>query len=667
MILLDSWNSIYRVRFKEGAKQKNQDFDSKDEAVGYAEELKADKPSVFGVEVYIDDLGNITEEGEPELILAFFDEPEQVAEPEVDALAAKLSELETTKDLEPEITAEQAEQDESEEFDPIDLTTELDELEPEQVESEELDPLFGNIEISDVTEADPLAQDFVEISKDEAELQNCEDCKCNIADAISIDDLIKNLGLENEVYTCDVESEPEIPEVSKIELVQDDAEESEFPEPVKDIEIAPAAVDFTLGEEPVETEINKISEPAEKTEVIMSAEVPADVINNISEDDIKVQIPVDDIEGIASEEAAQAEQVVGTDSTIEVKPEVISVEAKKEAELEESVEPDYHDYRIRNEHGHYEVYDGAKLICTEDTMPEAVQAIADLEKESAEQKNAEFNKPLAEETEKERRLKLGAEFKQKFEAGLIEDTHASEAKPELDKEKAYEEAKKLADKSKKPVIYGYMGSNHHGAHRYYEIEPIICDDLKKCTADVMSKYSPSGSVLVAYAEVSESDDITDIELVTKLEEARQKRLEEAANSKKYNVNFAEAEFDGNILTASLSIDPKVGEGTVILDLKAAIDHDTDVDFEWSNDGETNEVSNSYLLTSEFDWLPIFYAEKDNLYRAVSKLECLEILGISESELDSLISEAEKLANRYAGYAVTDYYDKPENQEFLFNK
>ncbi len=84
------------------------------------------------------------------------------------------------------------------------------------------------------------------------------------------------------------------------------------------------------------------------------------------------------------------------------------------------------------------------------------------------------------------------------------------AKPAADLKKAYNDAVMCAKVYNKPVIYGYMGSDHHGSNRYFAFEdPIICDDLKKETANVMAKYHPSGTVLVAYPKqpVVESADL----------------------------------------------------------------------------------------------------------------------------------------------------------------
>lgn len=86
------------------------------------------------------------------------------------------------------------------------------------------------------------------------------------------------------------------------------------------------------------------------------------------------------------------------------------------------------------------------------------------------------------------------------ETALAEaDEH--KAKPEADLKKAHKDAIMCAKVYHKPVIYGYMGSDHHGSSRYFTFDdPIICNDLEKDTANVMTKYHPSGSVLVAYPD-----------------------------------------------------------------------------------------------------------------------------------------------------------------------
>lgn len=108
---------------------------------------------------------------------------------------------------------------------------------------------------------------------------------------------------------------------------------------------------------------------------------------------------------------------------------------------------------------------------------------------------------------------------------LDEDTHAKEAKPEFDNKAGFNKALKLAKENDADVIYGYEGSDKHGGYRYFEIEPIICKnmtELRTATNEVMAKYHPSGSVLVAYKnkDYAESfngdDDMTDEELAEEL-------------------------------------------------------------------------------------------------------------------------------------------------------
>lgn len=94
-------------------------------------------------------------------------------------------------------------------------------------------------------------------------------------------------------------------------------------------------------------------------------------------------------------------------------------------------------------------------------------------------------------------LGIAEEDEEDFE----EDEELDESvKPELDKVKAFNSALEIAKKENKPVIYGYMGSDHHGGNRYFPLDNIVCDDLAVCTKEVMTKYHPSGSVLVAYPD-----------------------------------------------------------------------------------------------------------------------------------------------------------------------
>ena len=70
MMLLDSWNPVFRVRF-ENDKSLNEEFEYKEEALEYAKFHLDSKPIVEGLEVYINDLGIVTEEAEPEEIYSY--------------------------------------------------------------------------------------------------------------------------------------------------------------------------------------------------------------------------------------------------------------------------------------------------------------------------------------------------------------------------------------------------------------------------------------------------------------------------------------------------------------------------------------------------------------------------------------------------------------------
>lgn len=87
----------------------------------------------------------------------------------------------------------------------------------------------------------------------------------------------------------------------------------------------------------------------------------------------------------------------------------------------------------------------------------------------------------------------------------VEDSEEDEvleesAKPELDNVSAFNSALEIAKKENKPVIYGYMGSDHHGERRYFPLDYVVCDDLISCTKKVRDQYHPTGSVLVAYPD-----------------------------------------------------------------------------------------------------------------------------------------------------------------------
>lgn len=89
---------------------------------------------------------------------------------------------------------------------------------------------------------------------------------------------------------------------------------------------------------------------------------------------------------------------------------------------------------------------------------------------------------------------------------LEEDTHATKAQPELDRVRSYNDALRIAKEENKPVIYGYMGSDHHGENRYFKLDNIVCDDIIKCSDEVKRKYHPNGSILIAYPDKSFVDE-----------------------------------------------------------------------------------------------------------------------------------------------------------------
>lgn len=60
---------------------------------------------------------------------------------------------------------------------------------------------------------------------------------------------------------------------------------------------------------------------------------------------------------------------------------------------------------------------------------------------------------------------------------------------------AYNRALATAKKAGKPVIYGYQKSG-----KFYSVDEIVCDDLRKETDDFMKRYHPSASVAVAYPD-----------------------------------------------------------------------------------------------------------------------------------------------------------------------
>lgn len=277
MMLLDSWNPVFRVRF-ENDKSLNEEFEYKEEALEYAKFHLDSKPIVEGLEVYINDLGIVTEEAEPEEIYSYLTEAKKEEEPKVNLdrlseLEAELNRLENDEE-EPiagdsDFGSESAITIEVNPANPEDASVISPAEEPADVEEpEDFDP-YGFVKGAEVEEpsfVDPFATDFSDISEDEAAVSDVINHGIEPVDFLN--DLAKQLGIADDVIITSASEE--FPEAEPIETCSD-----EF-----------GAFNCFDDEEP-------------KTEVVVTAEVPADTIDQISSENATVTVDTDGVEAPA--------------------------------------------------------------------------------------------------------------------------------------------------------------------------------------------------------------------------------------------------------------------------------------------------------------------------------------------------------------------------------
>ena len=278
MMLLDSWNPVFRVRF-ENDKSLNEEFEYKEEALEYAKFHLDSKPIVEGLEVYINDLGIVTEEAEPEEIYSYLTEAKKEEEPEVkldrlSELEAELNRLENDEEDKPiagdsDFGSESAITIEANPANPEDVSVISPAEEPADVEEpEDFDP-YGFVKGAEVEEpsfVDPFATDFSDISEDEAAVSDVINHGIEPVDFLN--DLAKQLGIADDVIITSASEE--FPEAEPIETCSD-----EF-----------GAFNCFDDKEP-------------KTEVVVTAEVPADTIDQISSENATVTVDADGVEAPA--------------------------------------------------------------------------------------------------------------------------------------------------------------------------------------------------------------------------------------------------------------------------------------------------------------------------------------------------------------------------------
>ena len=274
MMLLDSWNPVFRVRF-ENDKSLNEEFEYKEEALEYAKFHLDSKPIVEGLEVYINDLGIVTEEAEPEEIYSYLTEAKKEEEPEVkldrlSELEAELNRLENDEEDKPiagdsDFGSESAITIAVDPANPEDVSVVSPAEEPADVEEpEDFDP-YGFVKGAEVEEpsfVDPFATDFSDISEDEAAVSDVINHGIEPVDFLN--DLAKQLGIADDVIITSASEE--FPEAEPIETCSD-----EF-----------GAFNCFDDEKP-------------KTEVVVTAEVPADTIDQISSENATVTVDADGV------------------------------------------------------------------------------------------------------------------------------------------------------------------------------------------------------------------------------------------------------------------------------------------------------------------------------------------------------------------------------------
>lgn len=551
MLVPDSWNVIYRVAFDGDNQNLQDDFETKEEAIEYAKSHMEEMPIVSGIEVLCDEFGNIIDEEAPEVIFSYMDEAEEIPEePETNELDARLNELENWEVSDEE--EEEARQDAEAEFmcaSVRNIDPRFESLEEDKKEAEEeIDDEYKDVEPIKVF--DPFACDFSDISEDEEKVQDAIDGTLDPVEFLN--DLAATFGIEDKVEIKPAEEE--IPEVEEAEVVID--RDMDFPEPVDDAGYMPVEKpDFTIGSE------FDIEEP--KTEVVVTAEVPEEVVDNMTTDEVKVGIPTDEpAEEVVAAEAPKEMEVCDGHLCDEKPAEKIAkchacpecgkeiCECNKTESLEATVPEDLTDNRQPEEISEPEIKDEPvdykKEVAEEKGLLEARKDLSEVPGEVA---------YVLKQHIKELNDKCSLENKESFDevTKYIVDTINTEAIDTAAKRRTVLEFENSSDTDKTSllqhiwnVILGaqgmYTNPNKKWKHAYEELSeglreiasseavfnlaelqakenntPVIygfnkdgkyieivphvfCNDIKKCTAEIEKKYKPSGSILVAYPD-----------------------------------------------------------------------------------------------------------------------------------------------------------------------
>lgn len=380
-MILNGWNVIYRVSFDSDNPLAHDDFNTKEEAIAWAEEHLTEKPIVKAIELFTDDDGNIDpEEGESEIIFSYKD-GEETEENEEPSLEDRLSDLETR----------------------------LNSIEQflEEPKSEE--------ELAGLGSEEKLSSEEVVPNKDDSDG--------------GIPEESKEVSVEVDEPVEDVEEDP-VEEISDKELEVEETAEEDIPEEsiVKKDEEDDFEPYAFMGEKPAPEDVYVDPFNVDFDDVINESLI------------IKTYI----------DEYRPWSGAVDTYNKI--------IDADKLDELESLLEASYPN--------------GLTMTELNDILwLEGEQILSDLGISEEEVEDSEEDEELEES-----------------------------AKPGLDNVSAFNSALEIAKKENKPVIYGYMGSNHHGERRYFPLDYVVCDDLLSCTKKVRDQYHPTGSVLVAYPD-----------------------------------------------------------------------------------------------------------------------------------------------------------------------
>lgn len=460
------------------------------------------KPTVTGIEVYIDEFGQITNESGPEVIFSYKDNEEvETSEADIseDELARRLKDLEDA-DLDDLGNAHDGViEEQKDQKDPVavdapeaDIPLEIAETSDDKCSdvddcTDDLCGWFGlHVEPATViaVPASAFEADFTDISKDEAIAQDCIDASLNPVTFMR--ELADELGIGDQVEITETGSDvedDEIPDVDAIETVKDD--EDDCPECDNPIDKS-FDVDFfdSLEDEKEADHVAKCHVCPECGKEICECGIrkalEEAIVNNFSIADDYYAIQNIDFN---EQDLATVEKGKGITGTCTVV---------------------YKD-------GDGNLTDNKRVVQFTFFPNEGTVII----------KN-DLNDPI-EVPEKNRMEKVIGK-----DLGFEESLDSENLEEEMDLEAKFNIALAKAKEVNKPMMYGY---SDHG--KYYSVEPVEIDDMESFRKDYMARH-PNNTMLIAYPDKSFSEsleeaDMSDVELAEKLEDAiKEKHAEDTS-------------------------------------------------------------------------------------------------------------------------------------------